>query len=145
MIKLKRLFKVCLNHSRKVSFLVVEFYFSYFLQHCVSGILRSYPDLAGKLAKEGQLTGESLHEHSQADLDKLTDEEEAMMARLNSQYKEKFGFPFVICARMNKKDAIIEGLKARSSHPVETEVQIGIGEVMKICELRLKDIVKSQL
>ena len=124
---------------------MVEFYFSHFSQHCVSGILRSYPDLAGKLAKDGKLTGESLHEHSQADLDKLTDEEEAMMARLNSQYKEKFGFPFVICARMNKKDAIIEGLKARSNHHVETEVQIGIGEVMKICELRLKDIVKSQL
>ena len=121
---------------------MVEFHSS---QHYVSGILRVYPDLAGKLPHDGQLTGESLHEHSKADLDKLSDEEEVVLARLNSQYKEKFGFPFVICARMNKKDAIIEGLKNRSNNPVDTEVQIGIGEVMKICELRLKDIVKSQL
>ena len=32
-----------------------------------------------------QLTGESLHEHSKADLDKLSDEEEVVLARLNTE------------------------------------------------------------
>ena len=121
---------------------MVEFHSS---QHYVSGILRVYPDLAGKLAHDGQLTGESLHEHSQANLDKLSAEEDLLLAKLNENYKEKFGFPFVICARLNKKEEIIEGLKTRSQHPIDTELQIGIEEVMKICELRLRDIVHSKL
>ena len=109
------------------------------------GILRVYPDLAGRLAKAGELTGESLAEHAKAQLDQLSMEEEAILGLLNDQYKDKFGFPFVICARLNKKETIIEGLKKRTNNPVDTEVQLGIEEVMKICELRLKDIVDSKL
>ena len=117
------------------------------IQFCLvkEGILRVHPDLAGKLAENGQLTTESASEQSQANLDQLSPQEKAILGVLNCQYKEKFGFPFVICARLNKKEAIIEGLKTRSNHPVEAEVQVGIEEVMKICELRLKDIVKSKL
>ena len=72
-------------------------------------------------------------------------EEEAILCLMNDQYKDKFGFTFVICARLNKKETIIEGLKQRINNPVDTEVQLGIKEVMKICELRLKDIVNSKL
>ena len=109
------------------------------------GILRVHPDLAGKLAQDGQLTKESASEQSHANLDQLSPQEKTILGVLNSQYKEKFGFPFVICARLNKKEAIIEGLKRRSNHKADAEVEVGIEEVMKICELRLKDIVKSKL
>ena len=64
------------------------------------------------------------------------------MCQLNNQYKAKFGFPFVICARLNKIEAILQGLQTRLNHTsVEAEVQIGIEQVLKISELRLKDIV----
>ena len=108
-------------------------------------MLRCLPELAGRLAQAGQLSKTSSFEQSQANLDQLSPQEKAILGVLNCQYKEKFGFPFVICARLNKKEAIIDGLKTRSNHPVEAEVQVGIEEVMKICELRLKDIVKSKL
>ena len=107
--------------------------------------MRVHPDLAGKLAQDGQLTKESASEQSHANLDQLSPQEKTILGVLNRQYKEKFGFPFVICARLNKKEAIIEGLKRRSNHKADAEVEVGIEEVMKICELRLKDIVKSKL
>ena len=106
------------------------------------GILRVHPDLAGRLARNGQLTKESSSEQSEANLDQLTPEEMATLADLNNSYKSKYGFPFVICARLNKKEAIIVGLQRRLNHTAETEVQNGIEEVIKICQLRLTDIVK---
>ena len=108
-------------------------------------MLRCLPELAGRLAQAGQLSKTSSFEQSQGNLDQLSPQEKTILALLNRQYKEKYGFPFVICARLNKKEAIIEGLKSRSNHEADAEVEVGIAEVMKICELRLKDIVKSKL
>ena len=101
-----------------------------------------HPDLAGKLAQAGQLTKESSVEQSAANLNQMSPQEKALLNTLNTQYKDKFGFPFVICARLNKKEAIFNGLKTRLNNEVEHEVGIGIAQVMKICELRLRDIVK---
>ena len=100
-----------------------------------------YPDLAGRLTKAGQLGVESTQEHSAANLDQLTPKEMSEMDSLNQKYKEKFGFPFVICARMNKKEAIIKGLKSRLQNSHDQELQNGITEVLKISELRIRDLI----
>ena len=71
----------------------------------------------------------------------MTFDEKLQMKNLNSRYNEKFRFPLVICARQNKKDAILKGLEERYNNDLKKELEIGIGEVMKICELRVKDIV----
>ncbi|XP_045162265.1 2-oxo-4-hydroxy-4-carboxy-5-ureidoimidazoline decarboxylase-like isoform X2 [Mercenaria mercenaria] len=106
-----------------------------------SGVLRLYPDLAGKLAQSNSLTSESTREHASAGLDKMTEEEREKMSKLNTKYREKFGFPFVICARENKKEAILFGLERRLNNSVEVEANTGTNEVKKICNLRLKDLV----
>ena len=87
------------------------------------------------------MTIESAKEQSKAGLDEMTFDEKLQMKSLNSRYKEKFGFPFVICARLNRKNAILKGLEERYNNDLKKELEIGIGEVMKICELRVKDIV----
>ena len=71
----------------------------------------------------------------------MTVSERKIMADLNTKYKAMFGFPFVICARENKKEAILSGLKSRVKNTVETELNIGTGEVKKIFNLRLRDLV----
>ena len=63
------------------------------------------------------------------------------MATMNQNYKDKFGFPFVICARLNKKDAILNGLEQRFLNDLNVEVLTGIEEVLKICELRMRDLI----
>lgn len=62
----------------------------------------------------------------------------------NFRYKTKFGFPFVICARDNKKAAILSGLEARLENETEKEVIQGVEEVKKIAFYRLLDILQHE-
>lgn len=104
-------------------------------------LIRAHPDLVGKLALAGQLTRESTSEQASAGLDQLSAEEIALFQQNNAAYKQKFGFPFVICARLNKKQAILSGFKVRLQHSREQEIQTALEEIGKIAYLRLKDIV----
>src|SRR5579871_5192294 len=64
-------------------------------------LIRAHPDLVGKLALAGQLTKASTSEQASAGLDKLSPEEVALFKKNNAAYNAKFGFPFIICARLN--------------------------------------------
>nr|XP_057915294.1 2-oxo-4-hydroxy-4-carboxy-5-ureidoimidazoline decarboxylase [Doryrhamphus excisus] len=107
------------------------------------GILRCHPDLAGRDLQAGTLTQESLKEQGNVGLDVLTSDEASSMARLNEDYKKRFGFPFVICARMNDKPNIFREMHARMANRLEVERMRGIEEVKKICHLRLQDLVHA--
>ena len=61
-----------------------------------AGLVRCYPDLAGKLAKEGSLSRESESEQRAAGLLGMTESERKELAAMNSSYSAKFGFPFVV-------------------------------------------------
>ena len=96
------------------------------------------------MAQSGDLTPESTREHAAAQLFSLTEDEKNQMEQMNHLYKEKFGFPFIICARLNKKDAIMDGLNSRLNNDQDQELQNGIKEVLKICELRIRDLVYDE-
>ncbi|HMP82383.1 MAG TPA: 2-oxo-4-hydroxy-4-carboxy-5-ureidoimidazoline decarboxylase [Verrucomicrobiota bacterium] len=104
-------------------------------------LIRAHPDLVGKLALAGQLTKESTGEQASAGLDQLTPQEIELFQKNNTAYKEKFGFPFIICARLNKKDAILNGFKVRLQNSPEQEIKTALEEIGKIAYLRLSDIV----
>ncbi|XP_026765068.1 2-oxo-4-hydroxy-4-carboxy-5-ureidoimidazoline decarboxylase-like isoform X1 [Galleria mellonella] len=106
-------------------------------------VLRLHPDLAGRLASQGELTRESTAEQRSAGLLDLTEEQKSIINTSNEAYKTKFGFPFIICARENKVQSIIEGLQRRYNSTQEQEITVGINEVKKICKLRILDIVKD--
>jgi 2-oxo-4-hydroxy-4-carboxy--5-ureidoimidazoline (OHCU) decarboxylase len=55
-------------------------------------VTRAHPDLAGKAAIVGELTPESAREPASASLDRLTSEEYEDFYRLNTAYRQKFGF-----------------------------------------------------
>src|SRR5688572_13011667 len=97
-------------------------------------LIRAHPDLVGRLAMTGQLTRESANEQASAGLDKLTPEEIELFQKNNAAYKEKFGFPFVICARLNKKEAILNGFKVRLQNSREQEIRPALEEIFKIAE-----------
>lgn len=106
-------------------------------------LIRAHPDLVGKLALAGQLTKESTGEQASAGLDRLTPQEVELFQQNNAAYKEKFGFPFVICARLNKKEAILNGFKVRLQNSRKQEIQAALGEIFKIAELRLRDLTHA--
>ena len=107
------------------------------------GILSGHPDLAGRLADANLLTPESTREQREAGLHLLTAEERRRLRSHNAEYRDKFGFTFVICARENKAAAILGGLSTRLDNTKDQEVDIGIEEVKKIAKLRAADILKT--
>lgn len=106
-------------------------------------LIRAHPDLAGRLAQAGRLTAESSREQATAGLDRLASEEAEEIKRLNAEYLARFGFPFVICARLNAKDAILRAMRERVTHAPEAEHDTAIAEIGKIAWLRLLDTLKT--
>lgn len=104
-------------------------------------LIRAHPDLVGRLAQQGRLTADSTREQASAGLDQLTPDEVALFQRYNAAYHEMFGFPFVICARLNKKAAILAGFEIRLRHSPELEIATALEEIFKIAQLRLEDLV----
>jgi 2-oxo-4-hydroxy-4-carboxy-5-ureidoimidazoline decarboxylase len=100
-------------------------------------LIRAHPDLVGAAARAGTLTRESTAE--QARIDDLTPEDIARFERDNARYWKRFGFPFVICVRENKKQAILAGFESRLQHDPVTEQRNALDEISKIAWHRLKD------
>jgi 2-oxo-4-hydroxy-4-carboxy-5-ureidoimidazoline decarboxylase len=98
-------------------------------------LITSHPDLAGK----AKISPTSISEQAAAGLDRLTPEEYTAFTKLNTAYKTRFGFPFVLCARENTKDTILAGFRERLHHSRRQEIDIAICEVLKILKLRLID------
>jgi 2-oxo-4-hydroxy-4-carboxy-5-ureidoimidazoline decarboxylase len=106
-------------------------------------LIRAHPDLAGRLARQNQLTKESTKEQAGAGLDRLSEAELAEFTKLNDTYKAKFGFPFIICARLNAKEAILAAMQARLPNPPAIEHAAALAEIEKIAWLRLKDHLQT--
>src|SRR5205823_1352455 len=102
-------------------------------------LIREHPDLVGRAALAGTLTPQSQGEQAAAGLDRLSPEEVATFTRLNAEYWARFGFPFVICVRENKKEAILAGFAVRLQQSTEQEITTALGEIAKIARLRLLD------
>ena len=104
-------------------------------------LIRAHPDLVGKLARQGQLTRESNGEQASAGLDRLTTDEARQFDEYNAAYREKFDFPFIICARENKKEAILAAFPGRLNNSRVQEIHTALAEIAKIARLRLLDRV----
>jgi len=106
-------------------------------------LIQAHPDLVGRAALRGTLTAESTREQISVGLGRLTQDEIDLFQNLNAAYGEKFGFPFVICARLNKKEAILSGFRSRLNNDRESEIRTALDEISKIALLRLEDIVRA--
>lgn len=102
-----------------------------------TALIRAHPDLVGRAV----LTAESQGEQAAAGLMDLAPEEAARFREYNAEYKSRFGFPFVICARLNKKDAILAAFPPRLRHTPAQEHAAALDEIYQIARLRLDDLI----
>jgi 2-oxo-4-hydroxy-4-carboxy-5-ureidoimidazoline decarboxylase len=102
-------------------------------------LIRAHPDLAGRVAAFGQLTAASAREQASAGLDQLSETELAEFQTLNDSYRARFGWPFVICARLNARDVIVQALRSRLGNSPADEQRTALDEIEKIAQLRLAD------
>ena len=100
-------------------------------------LIRAHPDLVGRVV----LTAESNREQTAAGLMQLTPEEVTLFDRYNTEYKTRFGFPFIICARKNKKEAILGAFPVRLKNSREAEIHTALDQIFQIAELRLADLI----
>jgi 2-oxo-4-hydroxy-4-carboxy-5-ureidoimidazoline decarboxylase len=106
-------------------------------------LLDAHPDLAGKAARAGALTPDSKSEQGSAILDRLNEDEFAAFHHLNGVYREKFGFPFIICVRRHTKDSIFQQFERRLRNDLSAEFETALAEVGRIAALRLDQHVSA--
>ena len=106
-------------------------------------LIDSHPDLVGQLARQGRLTHASAAEQAAAGLTGLSDQEIEQFDGYNAAYRARFGFPFVICARENRKEAILAAFPVRLRNSREQEIATALAEIAKIARLRLLEAVSE--
>jgi len=102
------------------------------------GLLRAHPDL-GTRARIGKA---STREQAGAGLDRLTPEEHSRLLRLNTDYKQKFGFPFLYAVKGSGKQQILGALEERLARTPEDEFAEALQQVFRIASFRLEDIIE---
>jgi OHCU decarboxylase len=103
-------------------------------------LLRAHPELA----RRAPLTAESAAEQGGMGLDRLDQDEAARFDSLNTAYRERFGFPFIIAVRGQRdRAAILAALTARLAHDAPTEQAAALAEVARIARFRLDDLVAA--
>jgi len=102
-------------------------------------ILNSHPDLASK-TKINLLTSDSIKEQSNAKLNQCSEEEFNEFKDLNSKYKKKFGFPFILAVKEKNKLEILNNFRQRILYDVDVEFNEAKKQVKKIASLRLNKI-----
>lgn len=101
-------------------------------------LICAHPDLAGRLAMARRLTKDSTNEQASAGLDQLTAEEHQQFCELNSAYRDKFGFPFIMAVAGRNKEQILAAFADRLENSVEEEFERALDEIDRIARMRME-------
>lgn len=106
-------------------------------------LIRAHPDLAGKAALAGTVTAHSQQEQAGAGLNRLSADEYRRFHALNTAYRERFGFPFILAVKGHSKESILETFEARLSNDLELEKSRALAEIAKIARFRLETLLEE--
>ncbi|MCW2257610.1 2-oxo-4-hydroxy-4-carboxy-5-ureidoimidazoline decarboxylase [Providencia alcalifaciens] len=105
-------------------------------------LIKSHPELACKNLRNANIAALSQGEQAGSGLNQCTAAEAQELARLNKEYVEKFGFPFLLAIKNASKEQIFTSIKARMSNSKQSEFQTALQQEYKIVLFRLLDQVK---
>src|SRR5947209_3974253 len=105
--------------------------------------INGHPDLAGKAARAGTMTSDSVAEQASDGLDRLSETEFAQFHRLSDAYRAKFRIPFIVCVRRHTKDSILRPFERRLQNDPATETTAALSEIFRIVALRLDQRVEA--
>ncbi|HWJ96195.1 MAG TPA: allantoate amidohydrolase [Telluria sp.] len=109
-------------------------------------LLRAHPELAGKAAIAGNLTAESTGEQASSGLNLCSPAEYAQLQQLNTDYNDKFGFPFILAVRgptgrgLTRRE-VIDTFARRLKNQRAVEMAECLRQVHRIAEIRLNDLL----
>jgi 2-oxo-4-hydroxy-4-carboxy-5-ureidoimidazoline decarboxylase len=106
-------------------------------------LVRAHPELADKVAMAKGLTESSTAEQASAGLDQLSEADYRAFHTLNRAYRQRFGFPFVICVKLHDKVAILAAMRRRLEREPEAELREALTQIGLISRLRLADLAPA--
>lgn len=106
-------------------------------------LIRAHPQLAGKTAVRGELSEASASEQSGAGLDRCSPEEFVQLTKLNDDYEQRFGFPFILAVRGKTRQGIVDNLGTRIGNTREQEIAEALRQIERIAQLRLSDAISD--
>ncbi len=106
----------------------------------VMTLLRGHPELAGTAATAGTLGTSSMAEQAALGLHRPADDN-ADLARMNAAYRDRFGFPFILCVRRHTRSSLIAEFRRRLELAPAIELETALQEVGFITRLRIADRV----
>jgi 2-oxo-4-hydroxy-4-carboxy-5-ureidoimidazoline decarboxylase len=101
------------------------------------GLLRAHPDLGTRT----RVSEASAVEQGGVGLDRLTPEEFEELQRLNNNYRDKFGFPFLFAVKGSTKYDILRALRVRLNSGTEEEYAEALRQAYRIAGFRIQDSV----
>ncbi len=103
-------------------------------------LIRAHPDLAGRLARAGALQAHSAGEQRGLGLDRLSDDEYDRFDRLNTAYRSRHGFPFIVAARAHTRASVLDAFARRLENGPDAERWTALAEIGRIAWFRLQDL-----
>lgn len=102
-------------------------------------LLRAHPDLGARAKMSRASTGEQ----AGAGLDRLSDDESERLQRLNTAYRQKFGYPFLFAVTGRTPQDILDALTRRLPADPTEEFAEALRQVYRIARIRLDAIVRG--
>jgi 2-oxo-4-hydroxy-4-carboxy-5-ureidoimidazoline decarboxylase len=103
-------------------------------------LIRAHPELTGRAAVREGWTPESAREQGGAGLTDCSPTEYAELVRLNTVYRERFGFPFILAVRGYDRQGVLAELARRVHNSREDERRESLAQIARIARLRLSDL-----
>lgn len=103
-------------------------------------LIQAHPDLGSK----AKMAVASVNEQAGAGLDRLSVAEFDRFQWLNQEYREKFGFPFIVAVKNHTKTSILEAFERRLDNSPETEMQQALTEIYQIARFRLESAIEKE-
>lgn len=98
-------------------------------------LIQNHPNLGDRV----QMSEESVNEQKGAGLTDLTPLEYANFIRMNQQYMDTFGFPFILAVRGKNKLDIYKAMEDRVHNDQKREFETALQEIYKIALLRIEE------
>ena len=102
-------------------------------------LLCAHPEL-GSCRKMAEA---SIKEQTGAGLLTHNDANRQLLARLNCEYRTKFGFPFIIAVKGLTLEQIVTAMQARMNDDRDTEFSACLQQVFTIARLRLEELLRQ--
>src|SRR4051812_44485685 len=105
-------------------------------------LMNAYPSLGGDAVADGTAGEQSAVDQRTAGLTQLSEEDHEALRELTTEYRQKFGFPLIVCVRDNpSRERILAQGRARMHNSPTQEHAAAIIEIAKIAGHRFDDLV----